>query len=99
MTPVGKIKSSRLFPIEAEFVVVCPGCDVGMTLDPHIRIDAKRGRSSTPKSARLLGQQGKLFFRLHVEEKDARAESIPDFLASLADAGKNYAVSGHADSQ
>ena len=62
-----------------------------------VRIDADGRRGAHAQARRFRSQQIKLRGRLHIEKKNPRAQRLANFLAGFPDAGKNDAVSRHAD--
>ena len=93
-----KIEAARGLPINSKFVAMMSGGNVRMAAGFDVRIDADGRRGAHAQARRLRSQQVELRGRLHIEKKNPRAQRLANFLARFPDAGKNDAISRHADS-
>src|SRR5579864_7866160 len=99
-------------PIQAEFVVMVSGGNVGMAAGPDVGIDAHRNRRRSATCGNLprgfLRENFELSFRFDVEEKDSAAlraalapsgiaQGFTDFFAGLPYPGKNNSAAVHSD--
>src|SRR5260370_35620475 len=107
-----EIKTVSGGPIQAEFVVMMSGGNVGMAAGPDIGIDAHGNRRRSATRGNLprgfTRESFELSFRFDIEEKDSAvlraapahsgiAQGFADFLAGLPYPGKNNSAAVHSD--
>jgi hypothetical protein len=92
-----EIETSRAFPINTEFVAMMPGGNVRVASRLDIRVDANRRRSAHSLSRRFRNEQLKFRRGFHIEQQNARAQSLANIFARFPHSRKNDALSGHSN--
>src|SRR6266853_2090732 len=92
-----KVQAPRAVPINAEFVAMVSSRDMRMAPGLDIRIDADGRRCAHSQPRRLLEEQFDFGLRFHVEQQNAGKQGATNIISRLAHAGKDDAISRHAD--